>query len=102
MCASCGLKQGEAAHEPGAEATATIAQTCTICQYEIAPALGVPETTEEPTVAPTTEPEAPAVEKNGNGENPFITIAAITVIAAVVIALIVLITRRKKEKEILN
>ena len=101
-CASCGLKQDEAAHEPGAEATATTAQTCTICQYEIAPALGVPETTEEPTVAPTTEPEVPAVEKNGNGENPFIIIAAITVIAAVVIALIVLITRRKKEKEILN
>ena len=102
VCASCGLKQDEAAHEPGAEATATTAQTCTICQYEIAPALGVPETTEAPTEAPTTEPEVPAVEKNGNGENPFIIIAAITVIAAVVIALIVLITRRKKEKEILN
>lgn len=40
VCSGCGLKQDEAAHTPGAAATATKAQTCTDCGYEIAPALG--------------------------------------------------------------
>ena len=39
-CTGCGLKQDEAAHEPGPAATEETAQTCTICGYEIAPALG--------------------------------------------------------------
>ena len=51
-CTACGVKQDEAAHEPGAEATATTAQICTVCGYEIAPALGVEET-QEPTQAET-------------------------------------------------
>lgn len=46
VCSNCGIKQDEAVHEPGAEATATTAQICTICGYEIAPALGSEETTE--------------------------------------------------------
>jgi len=61
VCADCGLKREEAAHEPGAEATATTAQTCTICNYEIAPALGELETSTETTPAPTDEPIAPTV-----------------------------------------
>lgn len=40
VCSGCGEKADESAHEPGPEATATTAQTCTICGYEIAPALG--------------------------------------------------------------
>jgi hypothetical protein len=43
VCSGCDVKQDEATHEPVAEATATTAQTCTICGYEIAPALGVEE-----------------------------------------------------------
>lgn len=47
VCTGCGLKQDSGAHEPGAEATATTAQTCTICGYELAPMLSVTEETEE-------------------------------------------------------
>ena len=98
VCASCGLKQDEAAHEPGAEATATTAQTCTICQYEIAPALGVPETTEEPTVAPTTEAVVPDVEDKGNYQQQIIVIAVGAVIAIAVIGLIIVFLAKKKKK----
>ena len=98
VCASCGLKQDEAAHEPGAEATATTAQTCTICQYEIAPALGVPETTEEPTVAPTTEAVVPDVEDKGNDQQQIIVIAVGAVIAIAVIGLIIVFLAKKKKK----
>ncbi len=50
VCSGCGLKQEEAAHQLGAEATAEAAQTCTVCGYEIAPALGAEEAA-EPTEA---------------------------------------------------
>lgn len=66
-CTGCGLKQDEAAHEPGAEATATTAQVCTICEYEIAPALGV---------------EEPLPSEDDPADN---TIIIIAVIAAVVV-----------------
>jgi hypothetical protein len=36
-CSVCGAKADEAAHIPGAEATETTAQTCTECEYELAP-----------------------------------------------------------------
>lgn len=55
-CTGCGLKQDEAAHEPGAEATETTAQTCTICGYEIAPALGEKDTESATTPVAPTEP----------------------------------------------
>ncbi len=44
-CTVCGEKKDVNAHEPGPEATETTAQICTICEYEIAPALGVPDST---------------------------------------------------------
>lgn len=53
-CTGCGDKQEIAAHESGPEATETTAQTCTVCGYEIAPALGGgTEPTEAPTETPT-------------------------------------------------
>lgn len=55
-CSGCGLKQDEAVHTPGPEATETVAQTCTVCGYELAPALGGGT---EPT-----EAEKPAQEQN--------------------------------------
>ena len=61
-CSGCGLKQEESEHEPGAEATETTAQTCTICGYEIAPAFGDPEATVD-----TTEPTG---ETEGNVKRP--------------------------------
>ena len=40
ICSVCGEKVGEAAHTPGADATETTAQTCTVCGYVIKAALG--------------------------------------------------------------
>ena len=39
-CSACGSKKDEGDHLPGAAATETTAQLCTVCGYEIAPALG--------------------------------------------------------------
>ena len=39
-CSVCGNKKDEAAHTPGAAATETMAQVCTVCNYVITPALG--------------------------------------------------------------
>ena len=40
VCAVCGTKMDEAAHNPGAAATEDTPQTCTVCGYELAPATG--------------------------------------------------------------
>lgn len=40
-CSVCGEKADEAVHIPGAEATDTTAQICTVCDYVITPAIGV-------------------------------------------------------------
>ena len=39
-CLNCGDKTNSAAHTPGAAATETADQTCTVCSYVIAPSLG--------------------------------------------------------------
>ncbi len=39
-CSICEHKKDEAEHVPGAEATETVAQTCTVCGYVITPATG--------------------------------------------------------------
>ena len=39
-CSVCGSKKDEATHTPGAAATETTAQVCTVCNYVITPALG--------------------------------------------------------------
>ena len=99
-CTGCGLKQDEAAHEPGAEATATTAQTCTICGYEIAPALGEPETeeptdaTEEPTDA--TAPVSPADKIDPEeGAFPWWIIVVVAVVAIGGIAAVVAVKKKK-------
>ncbi len=97
-CSGCGIKQDEAAHEPGAEATATTAQTCTICEYEIAPALGEeepePEVEEPETTAPTTtEPTEPA---DNEGAFPlWIVVVSVVGVAAVAAAVIVIIKKKR-------
>ena len=93
-CTGCGLKQDEAAHEPGAAATETTAQTCTICGYEIAPALGAKDT--EPTTAPSapaepTEPTEPA-EKNDSEKGSFpwwIIVVAVVAVGGVVAVIVI-------------
>lgn len=58
VCSVCGDKADQQAHKPGAAATDTKAQTCTVCGYVIAPATGSAKPTE-----PTTKPTEPVVEQ---------------------------------------
>ena len=92
QCTGCDLKQDEAAHEPGAEATATTAQTCTICDYEIAPALGVEETTAptenvEETTTPTDQVDAVKAS---------LPVALAVVIAVAIAGVIIAMPKKKK------
>ena len=89
-CSGCGDIQDQGAHIPGAEATATTAQTCTVCGYELAPALGTPET--EP-VSNATEPVVTdPVDENIEQEDDFpwwIVAIAVAVIASVAVVTII-------------
>lgn len=40
LCDVCGNKSAESGHVPGADATTTTAQTCTVCEYVIKPPIG--------------------------------------------------------------
>ena len=91
-CSECGLKQDEAAHEPGAAATATEPQVCLVCQYELAPALGVQDTT-APTEAATV-PTIPAGQDDTVDTTfPWWIIAAMAVAA---VGVVILLPKKKK------
>ena len=77
-CTGCGDIQDKETHIPGAAATETEAQTCTVCGYELAPALGTPET--DPA-------DIHIVEKDDFPWWIIIVIAAAAVIAAAVVIL---------------
>jgi len=100
-CTHCGLKQDEAVHEPGPEATATTAQSCTICNYEVAPALGQPET-EAPTETieiPADVTETPNTDVDvsvANKEYKFPWWIIITAVAVLGIASIVVVIKKKR------
>lgn len=79
-CTGCGLKKDEGAHEPGPAATETSAQTCTICDYEVAPKL-------EP--APVNK--APVEDPNNF---PW----WIVVVGAVALVVVILVFATKKKK----
>lgn len=66
VCVGCGLKADEAAHVPGVEATAATAQTCTVCAYEIAPALGGEATEMTDSTELTTPAGDGEAEKDGS------------------------------------
>ena len=91
-CTGCGKKQDEAAHEPGAAATETTAQTCTICGYEIAPALNAqatePAATDSAAAAPT-QPSNSETPADKEGGFPWaIVIVAIIVIGGAAVGVI--------------
>ena len=88
-CSGCGLKQDEAAHEPGSEATATTAQTCTICGYEIIPVLESEETT-----GSTTEPVVASGDVNENTAVLWWIIVIVVAAAGGVVAAV--IVKKKK------
>lgn len=105
VCTGCGLKRDEAVHEPGTEATATTAQTCYICDYEIAPALGVSEETgvvnDESVDAPVTETTTlttktdKPIDRVKSGILWWIIFSALSCVAIAVVV-VVLIKRKKK------
>ena len=89
-CAGCEELEGKEAHIPGAEATEDSAQTCTVCGYELAPALGAQETEADATdPAPSTPAVVQPVEKN---EFPW----WIMIVAACVIALALFFIFKKR------
>lgn len=94
-CTGCGDKQEIATHEPGAAATETTAQTCTICGYEIAPALGgSTEPTTEPTEDTTTPTDNEEMPTGPKIEIPWgIVFAAVG--AVTLILVIILLTKKK-------
>ena len=107
VCSGCGLKQDDAAHEPGAEATSTTTQTCTVCSYEITPALGnaetqVPSDSTDITTSITssestdsTTPTTPNENKESEDENfPWLSIIIVAVAVGSVMAVIII----KKKK----
>ncbi len=55
-CSGCEQKKDKAAHIPGAAATETTAQTCTVCGYVLAPATGPAPTDPAPTIPESTDP----------------------------------------------
>lgn len=107
QCVVCGKKNAEEAHIPGVEATADTAQTCVVCGYEIAPALGTQETsppatqpsTEADTI-PKTENTIPAEgDKDKNTGESLDCIPVLCVVVAVVLigtAVSVFVMKRKK------
>ena len=93
VCTGCGLKEDEAVHEPGAEATATTNQVCTICNYEIAPVLGIEETTQRSEKTNTAENQSNAV----NFDSLFWIIVIIG-IAAIGTTIAVAVSKKRKAK----
>lgn len=94
-CTGCGLKADEEVHTPGAAATETTAQTCTICGYVIAPATGSNEPTEEPTEpseytdTQPTENTQSSEENNSGTEFPWWIIVLVAVCGVAIIAVVV-------------
>ena len=99
VCSGCGLKQDESAHEPGAEATTTTAQTCTICSYEITPALGVEETTTPTESTDTTAPTIPTDKTEPHSSSFPWWVIIVGAIVAVGGAVAVIATKKKKDKQ---
>ena len=101
VCAGCGDIQDQDAHTPGPAATETDPQTCTICGYELAPALGIPET--EPKA---TEPEVMKPDSNDNsvaglligGSVVLTSLIILGVVFVVILAAIIIFVIVKKKK----
>ena len=87
-CTGCGLKEDEEAHIPGAEATEEATQTCTICDYELAPKL-------EPEVTEPVQEDAPAAADDGTKQSFPWWIIIVAVAAVIGVAVVVVIKKKK-------
>ena len=100
-CSVCAEKKDINPHEPGAEATETTGQSCTVCGYEIAPALGAPEETEPGTDGTDGTEVTIPTEDGGDGnqnQNEFPWWVLILVGFAAVGVVILLAVRKKKKQ----
>lgn len=108
-CTVCTAKANEEGHVPGMEATSDTAQTCVVCGYEIAPALGTTETTSpatQPTTQPSVENTVPVAvdkdeEQNNENETPIWIPVLVIVVATVLISTIVtvIVLKRKVQQK---
>lgn len=87
-CTVCGIKIDEANHEPGAEATATTAQTCNICNAELVPAIGEEET--QPVATEPTELKEPTEETF-----PWWIVITAVVLVGGIVVMVIAIKKRK-------
>ena len=78
-------------HTPGAPATATTDQTCTVCGEVLAKATGETEPVTNPTTAPTEPVDGSGEESNSNW-----IIAVVAIGIAVIVAIGILIKRKKR------
>lgn len=88
VCVGCGEKSDVAAHVPGAEATAETAQNCTVCGYEIAPALGEPTT--EPTTDTTDATDHTTPDDSADSSFPWWIFAITSGVEAIIIVFLLL------------
>lgn len=100
-CTECGEQTDIETHAPGAAATEITAQTCTICKYELSPALGTGETEEPSHPADGTEPDStvptptqPEVDEPEEGFSWWI----IFVLLGSIGGIIVVVVLKKKKK----
>lgn len=95
VCSICGEKKDEAVHEAGPEATQDTPQSCTICGYEIVPALGVVESTEG---NGSTEPIDENITSDDESTDDSSFFAVIIIVAIAVIGGIATFVVIKKKK----
>ncbi len=93
-CINCGLKESAEAHIPGAEATEAAPQTCTVCGYELAPAL-TPDPTETEAAPEDTDGTA-VTPADGEKDFPWIWVVILGAAATVVLFVIVIVGKKKK------
>lgn len=88
-CTGCGEKKDEATHTPGPEATADAAQVCTLCGYELVPALGGD-------TIPSEAPPKPNTDLLKPQQTPWGLIVIGVVVALVAVAALIFGTKKKK------
>ena len=88
-CDGCEEKGSYAAHTPGPAATTTTDQTCTVCGYVLAKAIGETETPSTPASTPAPLPAAsvpaPTLPKGDAESNPASVILIVVMVAVVLI-----------------
>ena len=97
-CSVCGEKKDVNPHEPGAEATETTGQNCTVCGCEIAPALGAPNVT-EPNTNGTNATVPTEDSDDGNQNKNEFPWWVLVLVGCVAVGVVVLMAVKKKKDQ---